>query len=227
MPRTMFTPSVGTTTHLNTFWHKVQRWTTNCFSVTPTGILLVESCLPPVSLLITHRERLAALRVVSSPQQCEPATGRLHPSFASLSVHQADDSSRALTRGLTSVYLPFYWRTPRPIPLIRNHLPVDAVTHRTLPVTHGLSKMPMIHSPLVSPPPTHPPQALMNNTYSTLKKRVREALLHEWASLFLTPVYYHQPPALAIWPFMGLGEFIAGTIYQIRAGKSYLAAYST
>ena len=50
----LFTPSVGTTNRLNTFWHKVQRWTTNCFSATPIGILSVESCLPPVSLLITH-----------------------------------------------------------------------------------------------------------------------------------------------------------------------------
>ena len=39
----LFTPSVGTSTRLNTFWRKVQRWTTNCFSATPTGILSVES----------------------------------------------------------------------------------------------------------------------------------------------------------------------------------------
>jgi len=63
----LFTPSVGTTTRLNTFWQKVQRWITNFFSAPPTGILSVESCLPPVSLLITHRQRLAALRIVCSP----------------------------------------------------------------------------------------------------------------------------------------------------------------
>jgi len=63
----LFTCSVGTTTRLNTFWHQVQRWTTNSFSATPTGILSVESCLPPISLLITHRQRLPALRVVCSP----------------------------------------------------------------------------------------------------------------------------------------------------------------
>jgi len=81
-----FTPSVGTTAHLNTFWHKVQRWTTNCFSATPIGILSVESCLPPVSLLVTQRQRLAALRVVCSPPSVNPATARLHPSFPSLSA---------------------------------------------------------------------------------------------------------------------------------------------
>jgi len=60
----LFTPSVGTTTRHDTFWRKVQRWTTNCFSAMPTGIPSVESCLHPVSLLITHRQRLAALRGV-------------------------------------------------------------------------------------------------------------------------------------------------------------------
>ena len=37
----LFTPGLGTTNHLDTFWRKVQRWTTNCFSATPT--------LPPQS----------------------------------------------------------------------------------------------------------------------------------------------------------------------------------
>jgi len=52
----LFTPSAGTIACLNSFWHKVQRWTTNLFSVTPTGILSVESCLPPIpSWLRTNR----------------------------------------------------------------------------------------------------------------------------------------------------------------------------
>jgi len=223
----LFTPSVGTTTRLDTFWRKVQRWTTNCFSATPTGILSVESCLPPVSLLITHRQRLAALRVVCSPPSVNPATARLHPSFPSLSVYQAPDSSRAITRGLSSVYLPLHWKKPRPVPPIRNHLPVDAVAHRTIPFTLGLSRMPMIISHLVCPAPNLPPQSLMDNTYSALKKRMREALLEEWSSLFPTPGYYLHPPALQPRPFMGLGKFVAGRIHQMRAGKSYLAAHPT
>jgi len=183
----LFTPSVGTTNRLDTFWRKVKRWTTNCFSATPTGILTVESYLPPVSLLITHRQRLAALRVVCSPPSVNPATARLLPSFPSLSAHRAADSSRALTRGLSSVYLPLKWKTPRPVPPIRNHLPVEAVAHRTIPFTLGLSRMPMINSHLVCPTPVLPPQSLMDNTYSALKKRIRETLLTEWASLYPTP----------------------------------------
>jgi len=152
----LFTPSVGTTTRLDTFLHKVQRWTTNFFSATPTGILSVESCLPPISLLITHRQRLAALRVVCSPPSINPATARLHTSFPSLLAHRAPDSSRALTRGLSSVYLPLHWKTPRPVPPLRNHLPVDAVAHRTIRFTSGLSRMPVINSHLVSPTPVLP-----------------------------------------------------------------------
>jgi len=62
----LFTPSAGAMARLNTFLHKVQRWTTNCFSATPTRILAVESCLPPVALLISQRQRLAALRDICS-----------------------------------------------------------------------------------------------------------------------------------------------------------------
>jgi len=223
----LFTPSAGAMARLNTFWHKVQRWTTNCFSATPTGILAVESFLPPVALLIPQRQRLAALRVACSPLEINPATARLHTSFPSLSAHRAHDSSRALTRGLSSVYLPLHWKTPRPVPPLRNHLPIDAVAHKTIPFTHGLSRIPKINSHLVSSAPSALPWSLMDNTYSALKKRVREALLSEWPGLLPTPGYYHHLAALNPRPFMGLSKFIAGRIHQMRAGKSYLAAHPT
>ena len=85
----------------------------------------------------------------------------------------------------------------------------------------------MINSHLVCPTPTLPPQSLMDNTFSALKKRIREALRAEWASLFPTPGYYLHPPTMSPRPFMGLGKFVAGRIHQMRAGKSYLAAYPT
>jgi len=120
-----------------------------------------------------------------------------------------------------------HWKTPRPVPPMRTHLPVDAVAHRTIPFTIGLSMMPMINSHLVFPTPALPPQSLMDSTYSALKKRVREKLLEEWASLCPTQGYYLHPPAISPRPFMGLGKFIAGRIHQMRAGKSYLAAHPT
>ena len=212
---------------LITFWHKVQRWTTNCFSATPTGILAVEACLPPVALLISQRQRLVALRVVCPLPELNPATVRLHTSFPSLSAHRAHDSLRALTRGLSSVYLPLHWKIPRPVPPLRNHLPIDAVAHQTIPFTHRLSRIPMINSHLVSSAPSALPRSLMDNTYSALKKRVREALLAEWPGLLPTPGYYHHLPALDPRPFTGLGKLVAGRIHQMRAGNSYLAPHPT
>ena len=223
----LFTPSLGTTTRLDTFWHHVQRWTTNRFSATPTGILSLESCLPQISHLVTYRQRLTGLRVVCSPPSVNPVTASLHPSFASLSVYWAPDSLRAITRGLSSLYLPLNWKMPCPVPPLRNHLPVDAVAHRTIPVALGLSRMPMINSHPVWPTPTLPLLSLMDNTYSALTQRGREKLLAEWASLVPTPGYYLHPPALSPRPFMRLGNFVAGRIHQIRAGKSYLTAHPT
>jgi len=85
----------------------------------------------------------------------------------------------------------------------------------------------MINSHLVSPALAVPSQSLMNNTYSALKKRVREALLEERSLLFPAPGYYHHRPTLNPRPFMGLGKCMAGRIDQMRAGKSYLATHPT
>jgi len=104
---------------------------------------------------------------------------------------------------------------------------VDAVAHGTIPFTLGLSRMPMINSHLVCPTPTLPPQSLMDNTNSALKKPVRERLLAEWAPCFLALGYYLHPAALSPRPFMGLGKLVAGRTHQMRAGKRYLAAHPT
>ena len=222
----LFTPNVGSITRLNTFWHKVQRWATNCFSSTPTGILTIESCLPPVPLLISVRQNLAALRTVCSPPNVNPATARLHPSFPSLSPFRASVGSSAHTRGLSSVYLPLSWKTARPSPPLRNHLPIDAVAHRTIASTSGLSRMPMINMHLVPGAALSlPPQSLIEDTYSPLKQRVRAALVNNWSRLFPPPTYYQQPPTHHPRPFMGLGKFVARWIHKMRAGKSYLAAH--
>lgn len=109
--------------------------------------------------------------------------------------------------------------TTRPPPT-RNHLPIDGVAQRTIPSTHGLSRVPMVNSHLVSSALAVPPQYRMDNTYSALKRRVREALIEEWSLLFPTPGYYHHGPASSPRPFMGLGKFMAGRIHQITAGKS-------
>ena len=176
----LFTPNVGSLTRLDTFWHKVQRWATNCFSSTPIGILAIESCLPLIPFLVSQKQRLSALGTVCSPPSVNPATAFLHPSLPSISTYLASDGSRAHTKGLSSVYLPLSWKTPRPSPSIRNHLPIDAVAHRTITFTGGLSTVRMINAHLVpGVAPNIPPQSLIGSTYSALKKRVREALIED------------------------------------------------
>ena len=50
-----FVPTVHMVRKLSVFWHKVQRWTTNCFMSTPTDILAIEACLPPLPLLLSYK----------------------------------------------------------------------------------------------------------------------------------------------------------------------------
>jgi len=223
----LLTPSAGAMARLNTFGQMVQRWTTTCFSATPTGIPPVESCLPPVPLLISQRQRLAGLRVICSPPEVNPATAHLYPSFPSLSAYWTHDS-RGPSPGSSSLCTFPFRRQPRDsLPPIRNHLPVDAVAHKTLPLTPRLSRMPMINSHLVSPALAVPPQSLMDNTYSVLKKRVRELLLAEGSRFFPAPGHYYHSHTVNQRPFIGLTKIIAGRIHQMRAGKSCLAAHPT
>jgi len=93
-----------------------------------------------------------------------------------------------------SVYLALHWKIPRPVLPMRQLLPIDVVAYKTIPFTQGLSRMLMINSHLVSPALTVPPQPLIDNTYSTLKVRVRDALLDKGPRLLPTPGYYHHPP---------------------------------
>ena len=102
----LLTPNSHSLEAMNSFWHRTCRWVTNCFYSTPTSILTREACLPPVAAYCRYRRRLAALRVACAPPTHNPAAARLPPSFPSLSVFRAQDSSRHLTRGLSSVYLP-------------------------------------------------------------------------------------------------------------------------
>ena len=142
----------------NSFWHRVCRSVTNDFYSTPTSILKHDACLPPIDVYCRHRRRLAALRIACAPPTHNPATARLPSSFPSLSSFRVVDSSRHLTRGLSSYYLPPNWRTPAPSPPMHSHIPIDALAHLTIPLSEGLSQFPLV---LMFPPPPgkniHPP----------------------------------------------------------------------
>jgi len=89
---------------MNSFWHRVPRWTTKDFYSTLTSILSREACLPPIVSYCKYRRRQAALRVTCALFTTNPAAARLPASFPSLSAFRAQDSSRHLTRSLSSIY---------------------------------------------------------------------------------------------------------------------------
>ena len=222
----LLTPNSSALRGMDSLWHRVQRWTTNNFVSTTTSILSREACLPPVVSYCRYRRRLGALMVACAPPYAPPAPARLPQSCPSLSLFRAQDSSRHLTIGLSSVYLPLNWKTKTPSPPIRKHLLVDALAHLTLPIQDGLTRLPLgLHAP---PPPgaNIPPPDFMRKTYQALRTRIRNMLLQDWVTDAPTPAYYVFPPSLSPHPFMGLGKFVARRIHQMRAAKSYLAAYT-
>ena len=146
----LLVPNHRTTQSMNSFWHRVSRWITTCFYSTATSILTCEACLPPIDVYSRPRRRLAALRIACAPPTYNLAAARHPASFPSMPSFRALDSSRRLTKGLSSYYLPLHWRTPVPSPPMRQHLPIDALAHLTIPLSDGLSRFPLI---LKVPPP--------------------------------------------------------------------------
>jgi len=175
----LLTPNSSALRGMNSFWHRVQRWTTNNFFSTLTCILSREVCLPPIISYCRYRRRLAALRVASALPNANPASARLPQSFPSLSSFRAQDSSRHLTRGLSSVYLPLDWRTQVPSPPIRKHLPIDLLAHLTLPLQRGLTRLPLVLHAAPSPGTNIPLPELMRRTYQALWAHAKNMLLQD------------------------------------------------
>ena len=124
-----FLPTVHMIRKLAVFWHKDQRWTTNCFVSTPTDILAIEACLPPLELLLKYKRRLASLRILCSPPEINPATARLLPSVQTPSLYRHSPDHRTLSAGNAGSRLPLPWLQPRPPSKNRAHLALDALPH--------------------------------------------------------------------------------------------------
>ena len=218
----LFTPLVRMQDKLDVFWHRVQRWVTNCFSSTLVPILAIESCLPPLVLLVEHRQGMAALRLVCSPPEINTASARLHKSVPNRSSYRSPLCHRSLLVRLNPAHRPLMWKTPQVT--IRKHLPIDEIAHRALPLhkdrlffpSHNRQLVPILASPSEDSP---------SDSYIALKKESRAILLIQWRSLAPPPPGYPYPPSLTPHPFMGLSKFMAGRLYQMRSGKSYLAAH--
>ena len=220
----LFTPTKGLLDKREVHWCQVQRWVTSCFQSIPLPILAAESCLPPLSVLLPHKRRIDALRLISSPTSITGASARLCRSFPALRKARAPDSHWALCTRLAPNVIPLNWKTPLGSPPVRTHLPVDPLAHLTIPPLKDLSYAPLINSSLLPNLPSLPRDEVMTNPYCALKRRAQTLMIDHWRS-FPLPSYYPYPLRLSPHPFMGLGKFMAGRIDQIRSQKSYLAAH--
>ena len=222
----LFTPSKGLLNKMEVHWRQVQRWVNNCFRSTPIPILAAESCLPPLTVLLLHKRRMSALRLISSPTSINPASALLCRSFPTLLKTRAPDSHRALCTRLDPNVMPLNWKTPLRSPPVRTYLPVDALAHLTIPLLEGLSYAPLINSTLLSDLPALPSDEIMTNAYRALKRRAQSLMMEDRRSLPL-PDYYPYPLHHSPHPFMDLGKFMAGRIHQMRSQKGYLAAHTS
>jgi len=222
----LFVPSKALLSKMEVHWKQVQRWVSKCFRATPILILSAKACVPPLSVLLPQNRRMAALRLLCSPPQINPASTRLSRSFPSLLKFCAPDSHRSLCPHIDPKVKPLNWGALGPSPPTRTHLPEDAMTHLTLPHLGGLSFAPIINSSLFPNLPPLPPDRVMKAAYSSLKAKARLLMLKACRQEHPPPPYYSFYLSLAPHPFMGLGKFIAGRIHQMRAQKSSLAATS-
>ena len=209
---------------LSVFWHKVQRWTTNCFMSTPTDILAIEACLPPLGLLIAYKRRLAHLRILCSPPEINPVTARLPPSVQTPSLHRHSPDHRVLSARNAGSRLPLPWLQARPPSKNRAHLPLDALPHSMLFVLgpDGLSPLPVTSQHLLT---DHYPEPAPGRSYPQLKLQCKNLLMQEWGKAAPDPARYLYQLSLQPHLFMGLDKFSAGRIHQMRSGKSYLRAH--
>ena len=219
-----FTPTVHMSRKLSAFWHKVQRWSTNCFLSTPIDILAIEACLPPLGLLLKYKRRLAHLRILCFPPEINPATARLPPSVQTLSLHRHSPDHRALSARNAGSRLPLPWVQPRPPSKNRAHLPLDALPHSMLFLLghDGLSPLPVTSQHLLCELYPMPPSG---RSYPQLKLKCKNLLMEEWDEVVPDPSRYPYRPSLKPYPFMGLDMLSAGRLHQMRSGKSYLRAH--
>ncbi|KAG0127664.1 hypothetical protein HOY82DRAFT_613226 [Tuber indicum] len=114
--------------------------------------------------------------------------------------------------------------TPSPILACEACLPPIAIvlTHRR--------RMAALHltcsSPLINPAAERlPPDVLLMDDSDLQMTAHRIKLLTDWSLQAPPDLYYHYPVSTRPHAFIGLDRFIAGRIYQICSGKSYLSRH--
>ena len=215
----LLVPSKGMYSKMEVFWRQVLRWLSNCFRSTPIPILAAEASLPPITAIVPLKRTMTALRLACASPTQNPAAARLSPDFPSLLAYWAPDLYRSLCTGtrLPLNIMPLSWRTQHPPSKARSHLPVDQLTNTASPVLGFLSRAPLANRHLLTDSSRLPSTDVMRATSQALQGRARSLLKVDWERLSPTPSYYTYLLSITPHLFMGLGKFMAGRIYQMRA----------
>jgi len=215
-----FVPDAATLRKLNSFWHVVLRWTTNCFYTTPLGTLYREASLPPISSICKHRRRSAAIRLVCAPSEFNPATARIPESVPTWDQGRSADDHRFLLRGSSKAVHLTSWLGPAVNSA--KHLPLDSLCHEVSDLIEEIPILPLASTDLVVLPLSRIPSV----TYQALRAPLLQSLLADWLDLSPpVPLSYPYSACLTPQAFTGLPRFICGRIHQMRTGSSYLAAH--
>jgi len=191
---------------------------------TPTDVLAIEACLPPLELLLGYKRRLASLRILCSPPEINPATARLPPSVQTPTLHRHSPDHRSLSARNAGSRLPLPWLQPRPPTKNRAHLALDALPRLLLFLLgrDGRAPLPVTSQHLLC---ESYPQPSPDRSYPRLKLECKNLLMKEWREAAPDPARYQYQPLLRPHQFMGLDKFSAGHLHQMRSGKSYLRAH--
>jgi len=215
-----FVPDAATLRKLNSFWHVVLRWTTNCFYTTPLGTLYREASLPPISSICKHRRRSAAIRLVCAPSEFNPATARIPESVPTWDQGRSADDYRFLLRGSAKAVHLTSWLGPAVNSA--KHLPLDSLCHEVSDLIEEIPILPLAYTDLVALPLSRIPSV----TYQALRAPLLQSLLADWLDLSPpVPLSYPYSACLTPHAFTGLPQFICGHIHQMRTGSGYLAAH--
>ena len=216
----LFVPDTATLKKLNSFWHGVLRWTTNCFYTTALSALYREASLPPISSICKHRRHSAGIHLVCAPSGFNPATARIHESMATWDHARSADDHRFLLRGSSKAIHLTSWLGPG-VPSTKL-LPRASLCHE---VSHLIEEIPIL--PVAS---THLVALLLSRvhsvTYQGLRASLLQSLLADWLHLSPpVPLSYPYSACLSRHAFTGLPRFICGRIHQMCTGANYLAAH--
>jgi len=216
----LFVPDAGTLKILDSFWHRVLRWTTHCSYTTTRGALYREASLTPISSICKHGRRSAALCLVCAPSEFNPATTRIPESVPTWDQGRSVDNHRFLLQGSFKAIHVTSWLHP-PVNSAK-HLPLHSLCHEVSDLFAHIPILPLPLTDLLSLPLSREP----STTYQALRTPLIQSLLADWLNTS-PPATLSYPYSACLTPhaFPGLPRFICGRIHQMATGASHLAAH--